>query len=594
MNIPTSSLPARQWILIALIALAPLWMTGIYGRGYWTPDEPREADISWRMSFQADQSLPQLADEPFMEKPPLSYWMSAASMKLFGVSPAAARTPNLLYVLMSTLAVWWLVNSMTGGMGATLAAVVAGSACISYQVAIWLAPDASLLSGCTIALLGVYRGYVANTGHEKLKWYTLMHLGAMMGFMAKSAVGWIYPALTLFVMMIWERRWSELKYWQLWVGFIPQVLVIGGWIYNLAQLPNGQHALTIMFWNNLAGRFTDINASGEFNYAAAHLNWPGKYWAELPYYLIPWTLLAVAALYRAWTNSRIKTSEGTAWRFGIAASLPFLTLLSFATTARNIYAAPAMLGFAVLIGLWLSCYMKQANTLDVWMLRLTRYGVLGIALLISGLMILLAITANTSFDVLVYVALIVLLWVILFFMFRHGSKAEAQRSPMSVGWLYAMYVATIAMAGLTVFPVFDRVQDLGSIAQAVRRDVGARPLALLDPDETTIAMMDYQLKTPMTLLKAQNKDALAQAKEWFEAHPNDGLLLVKLPGSASGDMAKLASYLKKNKPANNGVLTELEQAGVGRLFKLYELPMGRRYALLDREVNLLSVDSSSY
>ena len=88
----------------------------------------------------------------------------------------------------------------------------------------------------------------------------------------------------------------------------------------------------------------------------------------------------------------------------------------------------------------------------------------------------------------------------------------------------------------------------------------------------------------MTLLKAQNKDALAQAKEWFEAHPDDGLLLVKLPGSASGDMAKLASYLKKNKPANNGVLTELEQAGVGRLFKLYELPMGRRYALVDRSV----------
>ncbi len=577
----TLSLPARQWILIALIALAPLWMTGIYGRGYWTPDEPREADISWRMSFQADQSLPQLAEEPFMEKPPLSYWMSAASMKVFGVSPAAARTPNLLYVLMSTLAVWLLVNSMTGGMGATLAAVIAGSACISYQVAIWLAPDASLLAGCAISLLGLYRGYVASSGREKLKWYTLMHLGAMMGFMAKSAVGWIYPALTLFVMMLWEGRWSELKYWQLWLGFIPQALVIGGWIYNLAQLPNGQHALTIMFWNNLAGRFTDINATGEFNYAAAHLNWPGKYWAELPYYLIPWTFLAIAALYRAWPNSKVKTSESTSWRFGVAASLPFLMLLSFATTARNIYAAPAMLGFSVLIGLWLSCYLKQANTLDIWMLRLTRYGVLGIALLISSLMILLAITASKSSDMLGYAALALLLWIIVFFMFKHGVTAEAQRSPMSVGWVYAMYVATISIAGLTIFPVFDRVQDLGSMAISVKRDVGSRPLALLDPDETTIAMMDYQLRTPMTLLKDQNKDALTQASEWFSAYPNDGLMLVRLPGSAPGDMAKLAGYIKKNRVSNNGVLADLEQAGVGRLFRLYELPMGRRYALVE-------------
>jgi hypothetical protein len=196
-------------------------------------------------------------------------------------------------------------------------------------------------------------------------------------------------------------------------------------------------------------------------------------------------------------------------------------------------------------------------------------------------MILLAITSTNTSDVLGYVALTLLLWVIVFFMSKHGVQAEAQRSPMSVGWVYAMYVTAIASAGLTIFPVFDRVQDLGLVAISVKRDVGVRPLALLNPDETTIAMMDYQLKTPMSLLKDQQKDALVQAKEWFEAHPDDGLLLVKLPGSAPGDMAKLASYIKKNRAPNNGLLAELEQAGVGRLFKLYELPMGRRYALVE-------------
>jgi len=32
------------------------WCVGMFARGYWTPDEPREADIAWRMSWQADQS----------------------------------------------------------------------------------------------------------------------------------------------------------------------------------------------------------------------------------------------------------------------------------------------------------------------------------------------------------------------------------------------------------------------------------------------------------------------------------------------------------------------------------------------------------
>ena len=88
-----------------MVALAPLWLLGIFGRGLWTPDEPREADIAWRMTQQSDRSLPQLADIPFLEKPPLSYWMSAATLSVFGDSPAALRAPNLLYALISALAV---------------------------------------------------------------------------------------------------------------------------------------------------------------------------------------------------------------------------------------------------------------------------------------------------------------------------------------------------------------------------------------------------------------------------------------------------------------------------------------------------------
>src|SRR2546422_10855496 len=80
-----------------VLALAPLWLSGMFGRGLWTPDEPREADIAWRMSQQSDRTLPRLAGTPFLEKPPLSYWMSAAAISLFGDSAGGARGPHLLY-----------------------------------------------------------------------------------------------------------------------------------------------------------------------------------------------------------------------------------------------------------------------------------------------------------------------------------------------------------------------------------------------------------------------------------------------------------------------------------------------------------------
>ena len=193
------STAARRVAVLVLLALAPLWLAGIFGRALWTPDEPREADIAWRMSWQSDRTLPQLAGSPFLEKPPLTYWMSAAAIAAFGDSPAAVRAPNLLYVMVATLSVAALALAMgVGAMPATLSALVAGSALLAFRVGIWLAPDACLVAGNALALLGLWRGYTAPPGAAKLRGYSLMHAGAAVGFMAKSAPGWLVPGRLAF------------------------------------------------------------------------------------------------------------------------------------------------------------------------------------------------------------------------------------------------------------------------------------------------------------------------------------------------------------------------------------------------------------
>ena len=197
MPAPQARSAAHRWTLRILVALAPIWLIGILDRGLWTPDEPREADIAWRMSQQSDRTLPELAGTPFLEKPPLSYWLSGAGIALFGDSSAAARTPNIIYAAATALAVGALAFVMTDGGGAVIAALVAATAIIVFRVTVWLAPDAALLAGCAIALLGVYLGYTSPAGRRKLFGYCLMHAGAALGFMAKSAPGWMAPALAL-------------------------------------------------------------------------------------------------------------------------------------------------------------------------------------------------------------------------------------------------------------------------------------------------------------------------------------------------------------------------------------------------------------
>src|ERR1700688_4103870 len=72
-----------------------MWCVGMFGRGYWTPDEPREADLAWRMSWQADKAVPLLAGEAFCEKPPLTYWLAALPVRLFGAETRAPRAPHM-------------------------------------------------------------------------------------------------------------------------------------------------------------------------------------------------------------------------------------------------------------------------------------------------------------------------------------------------------------------------------------------------------------------------------------------------------------------------------------------------------------------
>src|ERR1700743_3786824 len=99
------------WVGVALLRA---WCIGMFGRGYWTPDEPREADIAWRMSWQADKSVPLLAGDAFCEKPPLTYWVAGTAVRWFGPGSWAARLPNLLYAVLTALAVGALARRSAG------------------------------------------------------------------------------------------------------------------------------------------------------------------------------------------------------------------------------------------------------------------------------------------------------------------------------------------------------------------------------------------------------------------------------------------------------------------------------------------------
>ena len=537
------------------------------------------------MSLQTDRTLPQLADTPFLEKPPLTYWMSGAAIEVYGDSPAAARVPNLLYAAIVALAIGALAFAMDGGTAAIVAALVAGTAITAFRVQIWLAPDACLLAGCAISLLGAYLGLSAAPGRGKLFGYTLMHVGAAIGFMAKSAPGWLVPATALFALILWERRWREFLRWELYVGLLVQLLVIGPWIFEVTLSEHGREALYSLFWNNVVGRFTKVAGPGTIDYTQGHQNKPGKYFLELPVYLLPWTLLAVAAAWRAWTRLRAGTNRGTPWRFAICAIVPFLLLLTFAATARDIYAAPILLGFGLLIGLWLSELVvggrrPSLSRVDRFAIHGTNVLVALIAIGFATVLVIFALAApglsgiNYVINAVVVIAITIIALLFASNMFRSGDPLR------SLAWTYTAYAATLTLSGLAIFPVIDRWQDLPSLARNIHDDARGGPLALLDPDETTIAMLDHRLRTQFVELDTQSDTPANVVSAWLRSQGHDAHVLVKLPGRAPGDVKRLLDHIHPTPAPDDGVAASLVSSGVATVERKYELAEGRRYALL--------------
>ena len=480
-----------------------------------TPDEPREFALSWSMLTQPNKAIPLLSGEAFCEKPPLTYWAASLSMAVFGTEVWSSRLPNLLWALLTVAA----LIAMTRPLAPTesqvrvgvLTALIAATAYLLFRVEIWLATDAPLLAGTAIALLGAWRGVSADERRRALGWFCVMHLGLALAFFAKNLLGWLVPVSSLVVWVVWQRRWRTLLHWELYAGLVLQALLIVPWIASVAHSDNGWEYLRIFLYDNTVGRLLPIETVEQ--YQLGHANHPGKYLEELGYYLLPWTFATVGAL--RWTVMQLRTRGRYAsyLKFLIAGIVPGLLFLSLATTARDVYCAPVMLGLATLTALWLSEGRRNDSRFDRICTALT-----------IGSMVLLAFVIGT---LALAIPLIQGLWTTSPAKWFAGSMAIALLLLAVKRWrgrwpdlrallsAFAAYGIATIVVSVALFPALDTTQDLRPIARAVARDFADSRVGVLRNDETMRAYLDFGAG-----IRAENFRGLPEAVGWLKTSAN--------------------------------------------------------------------------
>ena len=147
----------QKWGLPALTLFTFFFLLG--SRSLNEPDEGRYSEIAREMIETGNWLVPHLWYLPHLDKPPMTYWLVAASMKLFGQNEWAARLPVALASVSGVWAVFLLGCSMGGRRAGFWSAVILQSSLLYFAMARMLTPDIFLAQFTAWAMYFFWRSW---------------------------------------------------------------------------------------------------------------------------------------------------------------------------------------------------------------------------------------------------------------------------------------------------------------------------------------------------------------------------------------------------------------------------------------------------
>jgi len=175
------------WLFFLILALQLFGMVLIPFSG---TSEPRYAEIARMMAESGDWITPWFEPGvPFWGKPPLSFWVQALSIRLFGLDEWAVRFPSLLAFL-AILAVIHTVARRYAGLRAAFWAVIVYASCaLPYIAGIAVLTDPFLALGTTLCMAGFVLG--------QWYWRALGFVGLAIGLLAKGPLAGVLVVVTV-------------------------------------------------------------------------------------------------------------------------------------------------------------------------------------------------------------------------------------------------------------------------------------------------------------------------------------------------------------------------------------------------------------
>jgi 4-amino-4-deoxy-L-arabinose transferase-like glycosyltransferase len=241
--------------------------------------------------------LPQVNGHPRLQKPPLAYWLTAASFWAFGVGEAQGRLPAALASWITVGLTMLMARRLFGVRAACMTGVAMVGSIMFFRHARLAETDILVMAFVTASIMALWHAFGIDDDDEYGPAGTavLNHLAAVMAALAvlSKGPGGAFPFIFLIAMGAVERHWRPLRAFALCGAPVTFIALAAPWFVYVAY-DQASVALAKDMELSMTGKGWDL---------------PFIYIPPLIMGFLPWTLLLVAALVAAvgrWrANSRV-------------------------------------------------------------------------------------------------------------------------------------------------------------------------------------------------------------------------------------------------------------------------------------------------
>jgi 4-amino-4-deoxy-L-arabinose transferase-like glycosyltransferase len=290
----------KNTFILLLTAVVGVYMVGSFMIPLMDIDASQYASISREMLER--NSFLQVFDlgKDYLDKPPMLFWLSALSMKIFGVYDWAYRIPSLIFLGIALYATFKFTQLYYSTLTARLATIILASCQAFFLIAHDVRTDTMLVGW---VMLSIY--LLAKWAEEKRNIDFFIAIVAIAGgMMTKGPIALVVPVLALAPHWIAQKKW-EFFYKPIYIpGLILLAILLFpmSWgLYQQYDLQPGKlindrpikSGLEFYYWTQSFGRYTGQNYYKEMGYFTFLLE--NMFWSFLPWiFVFLWALFAKA------------------------------------------------------------------------------------------------------------------------------------------------------------------------------------------------------------------------------------------------------------------------------------------------------------